>query len=184
MRRSARALAAPVLMAALGLMLLPFLALLPHEKTREYTPYETVKATQFEGEGFLVLDEATGEVVPMTDYQYVLGSVLSEMPASYGEEALKAQAVASHTYAMLLRETERAGGKEPPSGADFAVNSDICKGYMDSADAEKYLGRDYEALLQKVESAVVEVIDQKEDLLLHNKLPLRNSFLPNAAGRR
>lgn len=161
MRRSLRAYLPTLLITGLGLVLLPFLALLPkgEAEEKEILPSEPSKAA-FQGEGFLVLDEADGKVQQMSDYQYVLGSVLSEMPASYGEEALKAQAVASHTYAMLLRSTARAGSEKPKGGADFTVDSSRCYGYMDPADAEKYLGRDYERLLAKVEEAVSEVIGE------------------------
>jgi len=161
MRRSLRAYLPMLLLTALGLTLLPFLALLPKAAAApaEILPAEPAK-TEFEGTGFLVLDEADGEIRQMSDYQYVLGSVLSEMPASYGEEALKAQAVASHTYAMLLRNTARAGAQTPPGGADFTVDSSRCYGYMNPEDAEKYLGRDYKDLLDKVEKAVGEVIGE------------------------
>ena len=46
---------------------------------------------------FIMLCEATGETVTMSMEEYIIGSVLAEMPASFEEEAIKAQAVAVHT---------------------------------------------------------------------------------------
>ncbi len=160
MKRSLKTLAIPAAVALAGLLLTPMLALLPRAQQPELPPDTSPELTDsYTGEGFLVLDLSDGRVMELTEYEYVLGSVLSEMPASYGEEALKAQAVASHTYALLLRQNARQNG-EPEGGADFSVDSSLCQGYMDPADAESYLGTGWEDYLKKVEDAVSEVIDE------------------------
>ena len=51
---------------------------------------------------FLVLDAADGEVMEVPVRDYVIGAVCAEMPASFEPEALKAQAVAAHTYAHRI----------------------------------------------------------------------------------
>ena len=44
--------------------------------------------------------ESTGEIKEVPLEEYVIGVVAGEMPASFSDEALKAQAVASRTYAL------------------------------------------------------------------------------------
>ncbi len=51
----------------------------------------------------VLMSDGTVEQKPLDDY--LAGVILAEMPASFGEEALKAQAVVSRTY--TLRQTAR-----------------------------------------------------------------------------
>ena len=55
-------------------------------------------------EKFKVLDFTSGQVITLTMREYVIGAVLGEMPATYNIEALKAQAVAAHTYAVRRKQ--------------------------------------------------------------------------------
>ncbi|MCC8136039.1 MAG: SpoIID/LytB domain-containing protein [Ruminococcus sp.] len=56
----------------------------------------------------MILEVSTGEVMEVTAEEYIIGAVCAEMPATFEPEALKAQAVAAHTYAerQRLRELE------------------------------------------------------------------------------
>ena len=47
-------------------------------------------------EVFRVLDITTGKVEEISAFDYVVGAVCAEMPATFEPEALKAQAVAAH----------------------------------------------------------------------------------------
>ena len=49
-------------------------------------------------EPLLIYNEATGEVDTVSIFDYVVGAVAAEMPMSYSDEALKAQAVACLLY--------------------------------------------------------------------------------------
>ncbi|MDL2258238.1 stage II sporulation protein D [Eubacteriales bacterium OttesenSCG-928-K08] len=82
--------------------------------------------------------------------EYLVGVVAAEMPASFEEEALKAQAVAARTY--TLRQIE-AGGCEQ-SGADVCGNSGCCQAYCSDAGCKKKWGSSYETNIQKVRWAV------------------------------
>ena len=57
--------------------------------------------------------------------QYVMGVVASEEPASFGEEALKAQAVAARTFYMNRRSNPNKDDKE--KGAEICDHSAGCK---------------------------------------------------------
>ena len=76
--------------------------------------------------------------------EYLVGVVLAEMPASFDEEALKAQAVVARTYTVRARE-----GKSKHDDGDICGDSACCQGYLAPAD----YGGAAEAL-EKVRSAV------------------------------
>lgn len=76
--------------------------------------------------------------------QYLVGVVLAEVPASFEEEALKAQAVVARTYAVQALE----GKSKHPEG-DICADSTCCQGYLNPGD----YGGTPEAL-QKVRDAV------------------------------
>ena len=68
-----------------------------------------------------VKKEDTGEIIKVPLEEYVYGVVSSEMPASFNEEALKAQAVASRTYVMYAMEKS----KNRDSDVYDSVNSQV-----------------------------------------------------------
>lgn len=80
--------------------------------------------------------------------EYVMGAVLSEMPASFEMEALKAQAVACRTYALMI-----CAEGDKHSGA-VCLSAKCCQGYMTQED---YLQRGWqEKYVQRVRTAVME----------------------------
>ena len=93
-----------------------------------------------------------GEVKEMSAFEYLVGVVAAEMPASFEIEALKAQAVAARTY-MLYRML-----KEPAAGHPQAqVCDDVkcCSAYISQSGRKDKWGESYEQLEAKIESAVV-----------------------------
>ena len=66
---------------------------------------------------FLIQDASTGQVLELSRREYLIGAVAAEMPVSWPDEALKAQAVAAHSYALSL------------GGAAFSCNSAQCAGW-------------------------------------------------------
>ncbi len=79
--------------------------------------------------------------------EYVLGVVLGEMPASFEEEAQKAQAVVARTYALRCRERSR----KHPLGA-LCTNPGCCQGYRSPGDFIEAGGT--EEALNRVRQAV------------------------------
>ena len=53
-----------------------------------------------------MLDEATGEILTVSDRDFLYGAIATEMSPLSEEEALKAQAVAAYTYYSRLREQQ------------------------------------------------------------------------------
>ncbi|PHV71962.1 hypothetical protein CS063_00360 [Sporanaerobium hydrogeniformans] len=79
-----------------------------------------------EGDGFYLINELDME-------DYVAGVIPSEMPASYGEEAAKVQAIAARTYAL----SAQMGSKYVAYGAqiDDTVSSQVYMQVMPDASA-------------------------------------------------
>ena len=72
----------------------------------------------------------TGDAVTEMDLDsYITGVVLAEMPASFEEEALKAQSVAARTY---TRKAAATGGKH--GDGSVCTDSACCQGYITEED--------------------------------------------------
>ena len=70
----------------------------------------------------VICADTNPEIMPMETY--ILGVVLGEMPASFPEEALKAQAVVARTYVLRMRE-----GSSKHTDADVCVRPECCQSY-------------------------------------------------------
>ena len=78
----------------------------------------------------MIYNEATGEVDTVSIFDYVVGAVAAEMPMSYSDEALKAQAVAAHSYALARKALARQTQTSAPMGAYFSANPSSRLGYV------------------------------------------------------
>ncbi len=79
---------------------------------------------------------------------YIIGVVASEMPASFNEEALKAQAVAARTYAMY---------KIDNSNKNYDVVTDVSnQGYIDLDGMKSKWGKDFDKYYNKIKMVVKE----------------------------
>ncbi|MEW5920158.1 MAG: SpoIID/LytB domain-containing protein [Bacillota bacterium] len=70
-----------------------------------------------------------GEMVEMDLEVYIAGVVAAEMPASFHEEAFKAQAVASRTYALQKALLLGGRGCSRRPGADLCTDSTCCQAW-------------------------------------------------------
>lgn len=80
-------------------------------------------------------------------FDYIVGTVAAEMPASFEFEALKAQAVASYTYQKYLRE----------NGTEIITDSSIHQEFKSDSELKELWGEDYEIYKEKIVSAVESV---------------------------
>ena len=94
----------------------------------------------------VLMPDGSVEKVAMTDYLTCV--VLREMPVSFENEALKAQAIVARTYALRR---QLKGGKH--SGADVCTVSSCCQGYYPIEDYLDDGGS--EAGVDKVRDAVI-----------------------------
>ena len=117
--------------ALLGLFLLPLaVAREPAEvpehtelpRTEQTAPVQPAAKAVYDADRTLrVLDGET--VREMTLADYLVGVTAAEMPASFAEEALKAQAVAARTYTLY----KLTAGSSHGDTADICTDSTCCQ---------------------------------------------------------
>ncbi len=84
--------------------------------------------------------------------KYITGVVAAEMPASFSENALKAQAVAARTYALRKVNADIDNHK----GADLCTDYAHCQAYYNDGELKKNWRDDYESNIKKIKKAVYE----------------------------
>jgi len=104
-----------------------------------------------------ILDITTGKVEEISAYDYVVGAVAAEMPATFEHEALKAQAVASYTYAVRQAKKAETVADTDLNGAYFSNDSSRYQTYFTENQIMQYYGENYEEYLKKIKDAVSEV---------------------------
>ncbi len=130
-------------------------------------------------DSFSVLDVSTGEIISVSAQDYVIGAVCAEMPATFEEEALKAQAVSAYTYAVrqCLREEENPTAEL--CGADFSNDPSKYQGYYTRSQAEQFYGENFDEYYGKIESAVNEVFGY---VITYDEEPIIPAFHSMSAG--
>lgn len=130
-------------------------------------------------EPYLVLDINSGQVMEVPVRDYVIGAVCAEMPASFETEALKAQAVAAHTYAERQRRISRSSPKKELCGADFSNDTSKYQGYFTDSQIKHYFGENYDEYYGKISAACDEVVDC---ILTYQDEPIIAAFHSMSAG--
>lgn len=112
-----------------------------------------------------------GRIESMTLHRLVLGAVLGEMPSSFPDEALKAQAVACRTYALR----QYSHRKHEP--AALCTDPGCCMNWI---DPEVFAAQAGEEALQKVECAVRETDGL---VVCYAGAPITATFFSGSGGR-
>lgn len=92
------------------------------------------------GREFTYYDMGDGEIKTISAEDYVRGALAAEMPASFHMEALKAQAVSAHTYALYCAEAAGQAGAD----YDFTANPANCEGFITADQAGDFFGSQYD----------------------------------------
>ena len=108
--------------------------------------------TNEKADHFLVYNPETQKTEKIAAADYVFRVVAAEMPASYHEEALKAQAVAAYTFACRKRAL-RLGGK---SDHDYDITTDSSQdqAYITPEELKTKWGDKYDEYTEKIQAAV------------------------------
>ena len=141
---------------------------------------EKKTAETYVGEPYKVLDIASGEVLYVPERDYVIGAVCAEMPASFGEEALKAQAVAAHTYAERQRMLQRDSPSEELKGADFSNDTAKYQGYFTEEQAREFFGDRFSESYGRISAAVDDVLPY---ILTYGDEPIISAFHSMSPGK-
>ena len=117
-----------------------------------------------------------GQVQEMDMGTYLLGVLRAEMPASFEEEALKAQAIAARTYTLYRI---RGGGNANHPDADACDDHTCCKAYLSAEQAAANWGSMAVYYEEKLARAVRET---DGEVLLYDGVPILAVFFSSADG--
>ncbi|MDP4118808.1 MAG: stage II sporulation protein D [Bacillota bacterium] len=109
---------------------------------------------------------------------YLVGVVAAEMPASFPEEALKAQAVVARTY-IVSRTLADKGDVAEHKGAPICTNPAHCNAWKSTEDARTGWGNVADEYLAKVTKAVN---DTKGQIILYNGKPISAVYYAMSGG--
>ncbi|MBR5682025.1 MAG: stage II sporulation protein D [Ruminococcus sp.] len=151
------------------------------EQTEEYTtaPEKADKQPVFSAEPYKVLDIVSGKVLEVPVRDYVIGAVCAEMPANFGIEALKAQAVAAHTYAERRRISAESSPDGELKGADFSNDTSKYQGYFTKERAKECFGERFEENYAKISAAVDDVLPY---IITYENAPIIAAFHSMSGG--
>ena len=110
------------------------------------------------------------DVFPSELEEYIVGVVSAEMPASFPEEALKAQAVAARTY--QVRKMQEVGSEK--------VLYDVGQAYCSVEDQKKKWGENYIQHANKIRKAVKET---QGEIIVYEGEPILAAFHAQSAGK-
>lgn len=187
MERTSLSAAGLGLLLAAGLFLLAWLAAEPlpgaeepepeEEQALLLPPAQAVPAGSRRDRGQVVkLRRQDGRVEELTMEDYLWGVVAAEMPASFEEEALKAQAAAARTYTVCLQNAAVSRHGE----AQVCDDSTCCQAYIDRAQAEARWGLQAGTYGEKITRAVAETDGLG---VLYGGSPIQAVFFSSAPGR-
>lgn len=134
----------------------------------------TVPPSDQDSESFLLADQSAGAVVSVPRREYLIGAVAAEMPISWPDEALKAQAIAAHSYALYCRDH----AAEPASGW-LSVDPVRRQGYLTDAVLRSYWGTAYEENYARLSALVDSVLT---DVLYYGSAPAGTSYFAISNG--
>ena len=147
----------------------------PVSTTKAETSTTPPKSSAAAENTYKIYDKSTKKVITVNDVDFCCGALATETEADIPTEALKAQAVAIHTYYTHLRDESRKQNKE----YDFQCNSKIWEVYADKNDIKAKWGDTFEESFGAIEKAVKEVSDI---LVLYNDSPAMTKYFEISSG--
>ena len=128
-----------------------------------------------DSESFLIRDLSNGAVAAVPRREYLIGAVAAEMPITWPDEALKAQAIAAHSYALYCRDH----AADPAAGwltADPARR----QGYLTDTVLRSYWGTAYEENHARL-AALVDAVETQ--VLYYDNAPAGTSYFAISNGQ-
>ena len=117
-----------------------------------------------------------GEITEMDMGTYLLGVLRAEMPASFEEEALKAQAIAARTYTLYRI---RGGGSANHPDADACDDINCCKAYKTAEQA----AADWGSMAVFYEEKLARAVSETDgEVILYDGAPILAVFFSSAGG--
>lgn len=116
------------------------------------------------------------DVKQVTMADYLPNALAAEMPSSFAEEALKAQAVAARTYILYC--TLHENPKHPKS--NICTEAGCCLAYADDGKLRGVWGEKYDENIAAIRKAVTDTDGQ---VLTYGESPILASFHSSSAGK-
>lgn len=145
------------IIVALSLVLCPLAALFKGGETRDVSAVAEDIVYTSENDTISVMSPSTGEINSVEMREYIIGCVAAEMPAKYHTEALKAQAVASYTYAKKTLEQNKKLKNSLLGDADITDSPDTHQAYINQDGRKEKWGENFDEYEKKISQAVDEV---------------------------
>lgn len=122
---------------------------------------------------YKIYNHKTDEVMELTPAEYIKGVVAAEMPISYHIEALKAQAVAAHTYALRQIDAELKNPTPELKGAFLSTDYEKGQAYISPEELKEKWGKNFDVNYKKLSTAVDSVINE---ILVYEDKPILAAF--------
>ena len=135
----------------------------------------SVPPSDQDSETFLIADQSDGAVVSVPRRDYLIGAVAAEMPITWPDEALKAQAIAAHSYALHCRDHA-----QDPAAGWLTADPARRQGYLTDAVLRSYWGTAYEANYARLSALVDAVLTQ---VLYYEDAPAGTSYFAISNGQ-
>lgn len=107
---------------------------------------------------YQILDSESGEVLTLSPVDYICGVTAAEIPITFESEALKAQAVAAHSYALRQMGLQFKNPDPDLKGAFLSTDPAHFQAYLSKQERQELWGNAFEENEQKLQAAVTEVI--------------------------
>jgi stage II sporulation protein D len=147
---------------AIALMLVPLLVM---KGKADDKPEDTVK--QVSDDGYIsVMKTENGKVLELDNKEYLIGVLAAEADMSHHEEALKAQVVASYTYALYIKSNSQT---EELNGADISDDAETHQGYLSLEERKDKWGDKFEEYEKKAGKIFDSVKNRK---ICYNGFPI------------
>ncbi|SFD23416.1 stage II sporulation protein D [Ruminococcus albus] len=109
---------------------------------------------------------------------YIVGAVLSQMPADFSEEALKAQAVLARTYIYRRSMTEEDSPTKSLHGALISDDEHTYQSFFTPDEARKFYGENY----KKARSRVLKAVRAAPWILTYQGEPITPAYHSASSG--
>ena len=126
----------------------------------EKKEHEVMSTCESSNNEFKVLDKATNEVFSIPEDKFIFSTVATEVPASFRDEAIKAQMVAAYTYFKNLQAKQKMHPSDELKGADFSVDSSKCKYFATDEKIHEKWGNNFDFYNDKFQRLLNEVFGQ------------------------
>lgn len=145
---------------AICLMLIPSFVLLNKGVSKLFKSSEKETLSSSVCEEVSILNHKTKDIAVMNIKDYIIWNVMAQMPGTFEKEALKAQAVLSHTYIINRYLNEKETPTDSLLGAVISTDDTVYPKTFTTDEAKEYYGDKYESALKNVTDAVDEVLNE------------------------